>query len=228
MYRVMPTDPAPDGTYQGVSGVAPDEATDDEFTVVFKVPRLEAHVQDGADHYTIVLPRYVADELRQRAEENQRCAAQDGAPPLPAPPPRPRSQASTAVHNVIMHTTHVRARPRAEAGSTVAGDSDAEAAATPMAQHTSPASVVYVSYCPEDSRSRSVAEYVQKVVVERHGATCVMLAPGDGKLNFIDFNEKLAVRCSAAPAPWPPFVQKTRIAHRLWLAPRRNLSDCSC
>lgn len=75
MYRVMPTDPAPDGTYQGVSGVAPDEATEDQFTVVFKVPRLEAHVQDGADHYTIVLPRYVADELKQRAEESQKSAA---------------------------------------------------------------------------------------------------------------------------------------------------------
>lgn len=35
--------------------------------VVFKVPRLEAHVEDGHAHYTIVLPKYAAEEMRTQA-----------------------------------------------------------------------------------------------------------------------------------------------------------------
>jgi hypothetical protein len=49
--------------------------------VVFKVPRLEAHVEDGQDHYTIVLPRYVVEEMRTQAaavdldgEESRECS----------------------------------------------------------------------------------------------------------------------------------------------------------
>jgi hypothetical protein len=62
----MPQDPGPDGTYKDVAGATGLDETE-AFDIVFKVPRLEAHVQDGLEHYTIVLPKYVAEEMRQQA-----------------------------------------------------------------------------------------------------------------------------------------------------------------
>lgn len=42
MYRVMPHDPDPDGTYHSVPGVSADDKAE-PFEIVFKVPRLEVH-----------------------------------------------------------------------------------------------------------------------------------------------------------------------------------------
>jgi hypothetical protein len=69
MYKVMPVDPGPDGTYQGVDAVPRDADEQGPFEVVFRVPRLEGHVEDSRSHYTIVLPRYMAEEMRQQAQD---------------------------------------------------------------------------------------------------------------------------------------------------------------
>jgi hypothetical protein len=68
MYRVMPQDPDAEGSYREVKG-APNLEAEEPFEIIFKVPRLESHVQDRQDKYTIVLPRYVAEEMRQQAAE---------------------------------------------------------------------------------------------------------------------------------------------------------------
>lgn len=57
MYRVMSLPPGPDGHYGGGSESGP-------YELVFQVPRLEAYVQECA-HYTVVLPQYVAEEMRE-------------------------------------------------------------------------------------------------------------------------------------------------------------------
>ena len=75
MYRVMPTDPGPDGTYRDVKGMSAQQLGSDEaFEVIFKVPRLEGYAADGQDKYTIVLPAYVAEEMRQQAAEDDALA----------------------------------------------------------------------------------------------------------------------------------------------------------
>lgn len=68
MYRVMPQDPGPNGSYRGVKGVG-DVTAEEPFEVVFKVPRMDGHAQDGHNTYTIVLPKYAADEIREQASE---------------------------------------------------------------------------------------------------------------------------------------------------------------
>jgi len=57
MYRVMSLPPGPDGHY----GRGPESGP---YELVFQVPRLEAYVQECA-HYTVVLPQYVAEEMRE-------------------------------------------------------------------------------------------------------------------------------------------------------------------
>lgn len=68
MYKVMPVDPGPDGTYAGVDAVPPDADEQAPFEIIFRVPRLEGHEEEDRRHYTIVLPRYAAEELRQQAQ----------------------------------------------------------------------------------------------------------------------------------------------------------------
>jgi hypothetical protein len=67
MYRVMSFPPLPNGMYEGSSGADAENDEAGPFEVVFRVPRLQAHMKDGIGHYTIVLPKYAADELRQQA-----------------------------------------------------------------------------------------------------------------------------------------------------------------
>eukprot|EP00892_Ulva_mutabilis_P008409 jgi/Ulvmu1/5940/UM026_0062.1 len=57
MYRVMSLPPGPDGYYGRGNDSGP-------YELVFQVPRLEAYVQECA-HYTVVLPQYVAEEMRE-------------------------------------------------------------------------------------------------------------------------------------------------------------------
>jgi hypothetical protein len=47
MYRVMPHDPGPDGTYRSAAGVSADDKVE-AFEIVFKVPRLEVHANLSA------------------------------------------------------------------------------------------------------------------------------------------------------------------------------------
>jgi hypothetical protein len=70
MYKVMPVDPGPDGTYAGVDAVPADADEQAPFEVVFRVPRLEGHEEEDRRHYTIVLPRYAAEEMRQQAHDD--------------------------------------------------------------------------------------------------------------------------------------------------------------
>lgn len=97
MFRVMPSDPRPDGTYKDGQ-----EGSSEPYEVVFKVPRLEAHVEGDKDKYTIVLPQYVAEEMRQQAQEAQAmddgfaaAAAAGAAPYVPAPDNPPGASYST-------------------------------------------------------------------------------------------------------------------------------------
>lgn len=57
------------GNIASKPSAAVQQCTSVSVQVVFKVPRLEAHVEDGQDHYTIVLPKYVAEEMRTQAAE---------------------------------------------------------------------------------------------------------------------------------------------------------------
>ena len=53
----MSLPPGPDGYYGRGADSGP-------YELVFQVPRLEAYVQECA-HYTVVLPQYVAEEMRE-------------------------------------------------------------------------------------------------------------------------------------------------------------------
>jgi hypothetical protein len=62
--------------------------------------------------------------------------------------------------------------------------------------HNSRPASVYISYAADDPRSHTVAEYVRAAMLERYGVPCAMLAPDDGALTFLDYEEALKARAA--------------------------------
>ena len=76
---------------------------------------------------------------------------------------------------------------------------------------------VYVSYTPADRHSQTVAEYICCEMLRRHEVKCDMLAPDDGTLTYIDFEDKLKVRTTQSDA-LPELFMARKATVAPWIA----------
>lgn len=133
---------------------------------------MEAHVEDPQHaHYTIVVPKYAAEEKRTQAAEQE----VDGEQSRMSMPCSSRTSQSVVCQSC----------PTA----VFAGDMRVTSKRAP----TSKRPCVYVSYLPDDPVSTKIATYIKRMLLDEYGVSGVVLEPDDGRLNYIDFDMKMKV-----------------------------------